>query len=164
MAWARLTDLASSGLDLAITEPMLMQHFYLGLSQTSAHFLDLASKGAFLHLPISEGKAILVTILENAPYTDDYGESPKEDNTPKDEPTTASAIPSIFQAVNPKPHIPPKEEVIHPLDYPLNIEMDLFADFGNISNQPVQKRSNTCRAHKSRIPTWLEACYLKATA
>ena len=35
-AWARITDLASSGPDLAITEPTLMQHFYLGLRQAFA--------------------------------------------------------------------------------------------------------------------------------
>jgi len=29
--------------------------------------------------------------------------------------------------------------VIHPLEYPLNIKTDLFADYGNVSNQPVQK-------------------------
>ena len=58
-AWARIIDLASSGPDIAITEPTLMQHFYLGLRQSSAQFLDLASKGAFLHLPISEGRVPL---------------------------------------------------------------------------------------------------------
>ena len=66
-AWARITYLASLGPDLAITEPTLMQYFYLGLRQSSARFLDLASKGAFLHLPISEGRVVLATILDNTP-------------------------------------------------------------------------------------------------
>lgn len=35
VARAHLTDLASSGLNLAITEPTLLQHFYLGLSKDS---------------------------------------------------------------------------------------------------------------------------------
>src|ERR671935_1185020 len=80
-AWACITDLASSGPDLAITEPTLMQHFYLSLRQASTQFLDLASKEAFLHLPISEGKDVLATILENTPYTDNHNEAPKEDQT-----------------------------------------------------------------------------------
>ena len=58
---------------------MLMQHFYLGLRQSSAQFLDLASKGAFLHLPISEGRVVLATILDNTPYTDDHSDALEED-------------------------------------------------------------------------------------
>src|SRR5919205_753990 len=165
-AWARITDLASSGPDLAITEPTLMQYFYLGLRKASAQFLDLASKGAFLHLPISEGKDVLATILENTPYTDDHNESPEEDQAPRDKPTTAETPSSIIPVVEPEPQpqIPPKEEVIHPLDYPLNIETDLFADFGNVSNHPMQRKSIVHRAPNNHIPTHLEACYLKATA
>jgi len=78
-AWARIADLASLGLDLAITEPTLMQHFYLGLRQSSTQFMDLASKGAFLHLPISEGWVVLATILDNTPYTDDHSDALEED-------------------------------------------------------------------------------------
>ena len=81
-AWAHLMDLYSSGLDLAIPEPILLQHFYLGLSEKSTQFLDIASGGAFLHLPISEGRAILDTILENSPYTDVHHDSPEEKDNP----------------------------------------------------------------------------------
>jgi len=41
-AWASLMDLYSSGPDLAIPEPILLQHFYLGLSEKSAQFLNIA--------------------------------------------------------------------------------------------------------------------------
>jgi hypothetical protein len=75
VAWARLMDLYSSGPNLAIPKPILLQHFYLGLSEKSAQFLDIVSGGAFLHLPISEGRAILDTILENSPYTDGHHDS-----------------------------------------------------------------------------------------
>jgi hypothetical protein len=77
-AWAHLVDLYSSGPDLAIPKPILLQHFYLGLSGKSAQFLDIALGGAFLHLPISEGRAILETILENSPYTNGHHDSPEE--------------------------------------------------------------------------------------
>ena len=67
-----------SGPDLAILELILLQHFYLGLSEKSAQFIGIASGGAFLHLPISEGRGILETILENSPYTNGHHDSPKE--------------------------------------------------------------------------------------
>ena len=75
-------DLSSSSHDLAIPDPMLLQHFYLGLSEKSAHFLDIASIGAFLHLSISEGRAILDRILENSPYTDVHDYSLEEKDNP----------------------------------------------------------------------------------
>ena len=56
-------ELSSYGPNLAILKPILLQHFYIGLSEKSAQFLDIASGGAFLQLPISEGRAILDTIL-----------------------------------------------------------------------------------------------------
>jgi len=73
---------------------------------------------------------------------------------------------ATFQAVEPEPQPQPspKGEVIHPLEYPLKIETDLFADLGNVLNHLVQKRSTSHRAPNSHIPTHLEACYLKATA
>ena len=77
-AWAHLMNLYSSGPNLAIPESILLQHFYLGLSEKFAQFLNIASGGAFLHLPISEGRGILETILENSPYTDGHHDSPKE--------------------------------------------------------------------------------------
>jgi len=112
-----------------------MQHFYLGLRQSSAQFLDLASKGAFLHLPISEGRVVLATILDNTPYTDDHSDAPEQHEAPRDETSSADAIVAISQAIEPEPRsqTPQREEVIHPLEYPLNIEMDLFADYGNVS-------------------------------
>ena len=35
-AWAHLNDLVNSGLDLAIQDHMLLQHFYMGLSGETA--------------------------------------------------------------------------------------------------------------------------------
>ena len=51
-----------------------MLHFYLGHRQSPTQFLDLASKGAFLHLPISDGRVVLATLLDNTPYTDDHSD------------------------------------------------------------------------------------------
>ena len=41
-AWACLMDLYSSGLDLGIPNPILLQHFYLGLSEEPTRSLDIA--------------------------------------------------------------------------------------------------------------------------
>jgi len=141
-----------------------MQHFYLGIRQSSAQFLDLASKGAFLHLPISAGTVVLATILDNTPYTDDHSDVLEEDQSPRDETSSADATVATTQAVETEPQsqTPPREEVIHPLEYPLNIETDIFVDYGNVSKQPVQKINHN--VPKEQVSSPLEACYLKAAA
>jgi hypothetical protein len=53
VAWAHLIDFYSSGPDLGIPSPILLQHFYLGLSEESTQFLDIASGGAFCHTHLS---------------------------------------------------------------------------------------------------------------
>ena len=58
---------------------MLLQHFYMGLSKDSTQFLDISSRGAFLHLSASEARAILNKILENTPYTGIHDELPEEE-------------------------------------------------------------------------------------
>ena len=116
-------DLYSYGPDLGIPSPILLQHFYLGLSEESTQFLDIASGGAFLHLSDSEGRAILDTILENSPYTDVHDDFPKEKDIsiPKQEEVSMAkslSIPSKALAADPitRPFLgTPKEEEIHPL-------------------------------------------------
>jgi len=79
---------------------------------------------------------VLATILDNTPYTDDHSDAPEEDQALRDKTSSADAIVATSQAVKPEPQsqTPPREEeVIHPLEYPLNIEMDLFTDYGNFS-------------------------------
>jgi len=107
---------------------------------------------------------VLATILDNTPYTHDHSDALEEDQAPRGETSSADATIATSQAVEPEPQsqTPPREEVIHPLEYPLNIEMDLFADYGNVSKQPMQKRNHN--APKEQVSSRLEACYLKATA
>ena len=47
-SWERINDLITTGLDLAISDPMLLQHFYMGLSEDSTQSLDQATREAFL--------------------------------------------------------------------------------------------------------------------
>jgi len=85
----------------------------------------------FLYLPISEGKAIILTILENTSYTDDHNETPEEDQPLREELLIAETPLATFQAVEPEPQPQPspKEQLVHSLEYPLNIKTDLFCRF-----------------------------------
>ena len=111
VAWACFTDLASSRPNLAITEPTLLQHFYLSLSKDSAWFLDLASRRAFLRCTIGEGKKILAKILENTPHTNVYDEPPEEEkeSIPTQGEISIAKSPPISSkdsAIDPEPQIP----------------------------------------------------------
>jgi hypothetical protein len=144
-------DLYSSSPDLAIPNPMLLQHLYLGLSEKSTQFLDIALGGAFLHLSVSEGRAILDTILENSPYTNVHDDSLEE----KDIPTTPVQekevlivkplpIPSKGLTADPipKPFLgTPTKEEIRPLEFPFEFKDDLFPNVRNILNHPIQQIS-----------------------
>jgi len=77
-AWAHFTKLLASCLELGIQEPVLLQHFYLGLNFESTKFLDCSSRGSFAHLTPGEGRIALNKILENTPYTRIYDEFPNE--------------------------------------------------------------------------------------
>jgi hypothetical protein len=50
----------------------------------------------------------------------------------------------------------PKEEEIQPLEFPFDIEDNLFSDFENASNQPVQKKSTAQKAPNCHILDRLE--------
>jgi len=82
------------------------------------------SRGSFFRISTDEARVILDGILEaemdNTLHDETY--EAKVDTLPNF--SSASAIPCSE---------PPKEE-IPPPDFMLDIESDLFADFGNISN------------------------------
>jgi hypothetical protein len=104
-AWARYTELISSGPDLGIPEAMHIQHFAYGLRTTSATFLDKASRGSFLHKTVSEAKAILDGILKNTEYTGVYEDLPEELREPveRSKPFVKSPTPSPQKLVEPEP-------------------------------------------------------------
>ena len=78
-SWECINSLITTGPDLAISDPMLLQHFYMGLSKDSAQSLDQASRGAFLCLSISEARTILDKIIGITPYTSIHDELPEEE-------------------------------------------------------------------------------------
>ena len=46
-SWDHFNELIITSLDLAIQDPVFLQHFYMGLSKDSRESLDKASRGAF---------------------------------------------------------------------------------------------------------------------
>ena len=140
---ADFNDLVNFGPNLAIQDPMLLQHFYMGLSGETAQLLDTTSRGAFLHCSASAGR----NILENTPYTsvhDDILEDVVE-KTPEEEPmivepkhlTTPLEASIVLQV--PKP---PKEEEILPLENMSKFKDELFSNFGNTSNYYAIRKSS----------------------
>jgi hypothetical protein len=114
-------ELIVTDLDLAILDPILLQHFYMGLSKDSRESLDLASRGAFLHLSTSEARAMLNRISEITPCTCIHNELFKEEmkSSPEQEEEVLIAklqpLQSQDLSINPKPSIPqnlnpPREE------------------------------------------------------
>ena len=43
-SWACFNDFITTSLDLAIQDPILLQHFYKGFNKDSMNFLDMASR------------------------------------------------------------------------------------------------------------------------
>ena len=69
-SWDRFNDLINFGPDLAIPDPMLLQHFYEGLSNDSRQSLDITSRGSFLCLSDIEARSKLDIISKVSPCLD----------------------------------------------------------------------------------------------
>ena len=133
-------DLIIIGPYLAIQDPILLQHFYMGLSKVSMKSFDIASRGAFLHLSTSKARTILDKIIGITPYTSIHDELLEEakESSPEQEEEVLIAKSQPFQsqdlAINLKaliPQNPPRKEEIPPLEIPVEIKDDLFdADSG----------------------------------
>ena len=67
MACERFNTLINTNLDLAIQDPILLQHFYMGLDRKTSKLLNMASGGSFLHVSANAGRSILTKILDNTP-------------------------------------------------------------------------------------------------
>ena len=100
MAWERFNTLINTGPDLAIQDPIHLQHFYMGLDRKTSKLLNMASGGSFLHVSANSGRSILTKILENIP--EEVEEKPLEEESqiakpkslPDPSPTSASQIPN----------------------------------------------------------------------
>jgi hypothetical protein len=61
--WERFHLLTNSGPNLALPDHVLLQHFFIGLTQKSKDFLTVASGGSFLRISSKEARKILDKIL-----------------------------------------------------------------------------------------------------
>ena len=111
-SWDHINDIITTGPDLAISDLMLLQYFYMGLSKDSRESLDVASRGAFLYLSASEARSMLnrisgitpCTSIHNKLLEEEKESSPEQEN----EVLIAKSQPLQSQdlAINPKPSIP----------------------------------------------------------
>jgi hypothetical protein len=69
-AWSRYNQLALSGPELSIPDAMFMHHLMHGLGTESAKYLDMTSRGVFVHCMVEERKLILDRILSITPLED----------------------------------------------------------------------------------------------
>jgi hypothetical protein len=68
--WSRYNQLALSDPELSILDAMFMQHFVHGLGTESIEYLDMTSRGVFVHCTVEEGRSILDRILSVTPLED----------------------------------------------------------------------------------------------
>jgi hypothetical protein len=139
VAWSRYNQLALSGPKLSIKDAMFMQHFVHGLGTKSAEYLDMTSRGVFIHCTVEEGKLIFdwilsVTLLEYLQF--------KALLISKDEPiityldtSDTSALPTKEELLQlTAPGIGSKNEIKDPTPFPFSIKEDCFNDdIGNSS-------------------------------
>ena len=76
MAWERFNTLIKTGPNLAIQDPIFLQHFYMCLNRKTSRCLNMASGGSFLHVSANAGRSILTKILEN--ISEEVEEKPLE--------------------------------------------------------------------------------------
>ena len=77
MAWERFNIPVNTGPDHVIQDPILLQHFYMGLDRKTSKLLNTASGGLFLHVSVNSCRNILTKILENTP--EDVEKKPLEE-------------------------------------------------------------------------------------
>jgi hypothetical protein len=144
VAWSRYNQLALSGPELSIPDAKFMQHFVHGLGTESTKYLDMTSRGVFVHCTIKEGRSILdrihsVTLLEDLQI--------KAPLISEDEPIMTYSDTSDISASLVKeemlqltaPGIGSRNKIKDPTPFPLSIEEDCFNDdIGNSSKlQPM---------------------------
>jgi hypothetical protein len=66
--WNCFTTLLSLGPELSLPDPILLQHFYKGLSRDSRKLLDTTPRGSFLHVSSEKARLILDQIISTKLY------------------------------------------------------------------------------------------------
>jgi hypothetical protein len=62
-----LNTLINTSPNLAIPDPILLQHFWIDLNRKTSKLLSMTLGGSFLHVSADKGRSILTKILEDIP-------------------------------------------------------------------------------------------------
>ena len=135
MAWKCFNTLINTGPDLAIQDPIFLQHFYMGLDRKTSKLLKTASGGLFLHVFANSGRSILTKILENIPEEEE--DKPLEEESHIAEPESLPDPSPTLAIPNPEP---PEKEETPILDFKLEFEDELFDEYGDTSNYHTMRR------------------------
>jgi hypothetical protein len=133
-AWERFNTPLSSGPDLTILEPILLQHFFMGLTRKTIEYLNTAIGGSFMHISAKKGRSILMKILADLPeerekLLEEESQLVKLESLPEPSPTSA-----ILDSE------PQKKEKTPILDFILEFEDELFVEYGNTLNYYVKRK------------------------
>jgi hypothetical protein len=121
---------------------MFMQHFVHGLGTESVEYLDMTSRGVFVHCTVEEGKMIMDRILSVTPLKDLQLKAP---HISKEEPiitypdaskVSTSSTRELLQLNTPEISLNKEED--DPTSFPSSIEEECFKyDIGNLSKAPT---------------------------
>jgi hypothetical protein len=138
--WDCFNELIITVPDLAIQDPILLQHFYMGLSKDSMESLDAASRGAFLHLSVSEARSMLDRISGKTPCTSIHNELLEEEKKPSPDQV---------------------EEVLIAKSQPLCLHQNLEEESQKLerSQDHVSKGSIACRSKPADSDAALESAF-----
>jgi hypothetical protein len=113
----------------------------LGLSKESALQLDITTGGSFTHKTTAKGEALLNHILENTSFSESL---PVAEHSSYEEVPLVVPTPLLLTYLEPTFKPSPvrgtmEEEEIHPLEFPFNIEDDLFKTLETPQCIPLRK-------------------------
>jgi len=133
-AWDRFDSFVNSRPNLALPEPMLLQHFFLGRNNKNREYLNLALGGAFMHITVDHAKNILTNILNDLPKEKEELLE-EEYELAENKPLPDSSIVELANETEMTPNF----------EWMFEIEDDFFDDFGNTKFyhkiiQPQQSR------------------------
>jgi hypothetical protein len=143
VAWSRYNQLALPGPELTILDALFMQHFVHGLGIESTEYLDMTSRGVFIHCTVEEGKLISDRILSITPLEDLQIKAPL---ISEDEPIITYSDTSYISTFRAREEllqlaalgIGSKNRFEDPTLFPLSIKEDWFDhDIGNSSKAPT---------------------------
>jgi hypothetical protein len=92
-SWERFHLLTNSGPNLALPDHVLLQHFFIGLTQKAKDLLTIALGGPFLHISSEETRKILDKILADK-TKEPIVENPLEEESEELEPELMPTIPT----------------------------------------------------------------------